>query len=75
VLLNAILEEAHWAPSGSNVQPFRLAIASGEVRQKISTDLCARFDRAMKVQAGGIVDKLKMVTTKGAMPDGDSRVN
>jgi hypothetical protein len=29
----------------------------------------------MKAQAGGIVDKLKMVTTKGAMPDGDSRVN
>jgi nitroreductase len=74
-LLNTILEDANWAPSGSNVQPFRIAIASGEVRAKISAELCVRFDRAMKAQAGGIVDKLKMITTKGAMPDGDFKVN
>jgi nitroreductase len=74
-LLNTILEDANWAPSGSNVQPFRIAIASGEVRAKISADLCARFDRAMLAQKGGIIDKLRMVTTKGAMPDGDFKVN
>jgi nitroreductase len=74
-LLNTVLEDANWAPSGSNVQPFRIAIASGEVRARISADLCLRFDRAMKAQAGSIIDKIKMVATKGAMPDGDFKVN
>jgi nitroreductase len=75
MVLNTILEDANWAPSGSNVQPFRIAIASGAVASKISSELCAKFDRAMKAQQGGIVDKLKLVTTKGAMPDGDFKVN
>jgi nitroreductase len=74
-VLNSLLDDANWAPSGSNVQPFRIAIASGEVASKISTELCARFDRAMKAQKGGIVEKLKLLTIKGAMPDGDFKVN
>jgi nitroreductase len=74
-LLTVILEDANWAPSWSNVQPFRIAIASGAVAAKISSELCVKFDRAMQAQKGSIVDKLKLVTTKGAMPDGDFKVN
>jgi nitroreductase len=74
-LLTSILEDANWAPSWSNVQPFRIAIASGAVAAKISSELCAKFDRAMKAQKGGLIDKLTMVMTKGAMPDGDFKVN
>ncbi len=32
------------APSWSNTQPFRVAVAQGELRDRIAAELCGRFD-------------------------------
>ncbi len=73
--LSALLDDACWSPSWSNTQPYRLAIASGDTRDQISQELCSRFDRAMRGQQGGLLGKLKLLMTQGALPDGDFKTN
>ena len=73
--LNAILDDACWSPSWSNTQPYRLAIASGDTRDKISQELCVRFDRAIRGQQAGLWAKVKLLLTPGALPDGDFKTN
>ena len=74
-LLDAILADAHASPSWSNTQPYRLAIASGNIKDQLKTALCERFDTAMKVQRGGWLAKLKLLATRNGLPDGDFKVN
>jgi nitroreductase len=73
-LIEAILDDARWAPSWSNTQPYRLAVASGPARDRISAELCARFDAAMRVRRGGMREKALAVLRRSALPDGDIRV-
>ena len=74
-VLDAILRDANASPSWSNTQPYRLAVASGAVRDQLASELTARFDAGMAAQRAGLMGKLKLLTTKGAMPDGDYKVN
>lgn len=74
-VLDAILADANAAPSWSNTQPYCVAIASGAVRDRLAGELTARFDTGMAAQRGGWLGKLKLLTTPGAMPDGDYKVN
>ena len=46
-VLDAVLEDANWAPSWSNTQPYRIAVASGALR-------LAKLGRPVKIMAGGI---------------------
>ena len=48
-LLMACLEDAGWAPSWSNTQPYRVAVASGRLRDTLSAELCARFDAGLRL--------------------------
>lgn len=73
-LLEAVLRDANESPSWSNTQPYRLAVASGEVRAELQRALCQRFDRAMAAQAGGWLGKLKLLLG-GGLPDGDFKVD
>ena len=70
-LLNKVLADANGAPSWSNTQPYRIAIASGDVRAKISAQLCTLFDLGMAAQNAGVLGKLRMVLTQRGLPDGD----
>jgi nitroreductase len=74
-VLDAILADANAAPSWSNTQPYRVAIASGAVRDRLQSELTSRFDQGMAAQRGGWLGKLKLLATPGAMPDGDYKVN
>lgn len=74
-VLDAVLADANWAPSWSNTQPYRIAIASGDVRDKLARALTARFDAGMRALAGGAFGKLKAFITREGMPDGDVRVD
>ena len=74
-LLDAVLTDAGWAPSWSNTQPYRLAVASGEVRDCLKAELCERFDVAMRAQQGGLFGKLKLLVTRHGLPDGDFATN
>ena len=70
-LLNEILADANWSPSWSNTQPYRIAIASGEVRNRISNELCNLFDLGMAAQNAGVLGKLRLLLTRRGLPDGD----
>lgn len=74
-VLNAVLSDANHAPSWSNTQPYRIAIATGPTRDKLAAALTARFNQGMVAQRGGWMGKLKLLATPGAMPDGDFKVN
>ncbi|QLQ24409.1 MAG: nitroreductase [Dechloromonas sp.] len=70
-LLDAVLADANWAPSWSNTQPYRIAIASGDLAQRLKGELCERFDLALEARQGGLVGKLKLLATRKGLPDGD----
>lgn len=70
-LLKKVLEDANGSPSWSNTQPYRIAIASGDVRTRLSQELCTLFDVGMAAQNGGALGKLRMLLTRRGLPDGD----
>jgi nitroreductase len=70
-LLDAVLADANWSPSWSNTQPYRIAIASGDLAQRLKGELCERFDLAMTARQGGLWGKLKLLATRKGLPDGD----
>lgn len=74
-VLDAVLADANEAPSWSNTQPYRLAIASGAVRDKLQIELASRFDKGMAAQRGGWLGKLKLLLTRDGLPDGDFVTN
>ena len=58
-VLDAIISDALASPSWSNTQPYVLGVASGLVRDRISAELCTRFDTGMRARAGGVFAKLR----------------
>ena len=46
-LIAAILDDARWAPSWSNTQPYKIAIAGGGLKDRLKEQLLARFDAAL----------------------------
>jgi nitroreductase len=41
-LMRQVFDLAQWSPSGTNVQPWRVCVASGEVRDSLRTELLRR---------------------------------
>ena len=74
-VLDQILDDANWSPSWSNTQPYRVAVATGALRDQISADLCQRYDLAMAAQRRGWLGKLGLLLTRKGLPDGDVRTN
>ena len=74
-LLDAVLADANWSPSWSNTQPYRIAIASGDLAQRLKGELSERFDLAMQARQGGLWGKLKLLATRKGLPDGDFATN
>lgn len=71
-LVEAILDDARWAPSWSNTQPYKIAVASGDLKERLKAQLLARYDAAARLQGGGIFGKLAAFLTRSkALPDGD----
>lgn len=70
-LVNAILDDARWAPSWSNTQPYKIALASGATKERLKAQLLERFDAATKLQDGGLPEKLGALLSRKALPDGD----
>lgn len=70
-VLDAVLDDARWAPSWSNTQPYRVAVASGALRDRLAAELCGLFDRGMAAQRGGTLAKIRVLLTRQGLPDGD----
>lgn len=44
--VNEILASAGWAPSGNNIQPWRVHVVCGRTRQRLVDAVCSAYDRA-----------------------------
>ncbi len=70
-VLEQVLADAKWAPSWTNTQPYFLAIASGEKRDRLARAYLAQFDASLDVQHGSKWAMVKMFVTRRGYPDGD----
>ncbi|MEM7100916.1 MAG: nitroreductase [Pseudomonadota bacterium] len=49
-ILHKVFDLARWAPSGTNVQPWHVCVASGEVLDGIRTGFLERFDNGVPIK-------------------------
>jgi nitroreductase len=70
-LLRSVIDDALASPSWSNTQPFRLALATGDLRDRISSELCARYDEATRARRGGLAARLGYAVRHQGRPTGD----
>ena len=75
-VLQSVLLDANQSPSWSNTRPYRIAMASGAVRDRLAEQLTERFDLGMRAQRKGWLGKLKLLTRqRHVLPDGDFVTN
>ena len=55
-VLKEIFETARWSPSGTNVQPWHVCVASGEVCARLRRGFLERFDAGVKINTDHIPD-------------------
>jgi nitroreductase len=74
-LLDRVIDDATWAPSWSNTQPYVLAVATGSQRHRLEQQLTTHYDAGMKAKHGGLVDKARLLVTRTGLPAGDFDTN
>lgn len=67
-VINQILTDSLTAPSWSNTRPFKVAVATGEVRDRISNEFLARWQVLSKIMRKGIKNKLRVLITRYGLP-------
>ena len=72
--IDAILTDAMTAPSWSNTRPYMVAVAKGDVRDRISAELLRRWEVARKALNGSWWDKILFVLRGDALPSSDFHV-
>ena len=67
-VLNQILTDALTAPSTSNTRPFKIVVATGDSRDRISTEFLKRWAYLSKQLKSGLLGKLRLVITRYGLP-------
>jgi len=67
-LIEQILKDSLTAPSWSNTRPFKVAVATGEVRDRISNEFLSRWDSLSAGMRGGIWSKIKLFIKRHGLP-------
>ena len=67
-ILEQILKDGLTAPSWSNTRPFKVAVASGEVRDRISTEFLSRWGVLSNIMRKGILNKLRIIYSRYGLP-------
>ncbi len=70
-VIDELITDGLTAPSWSNTRPYMVAVASGEVRDRISADLLRRWHAAAGLRSGSILEKIKFVFRPYAWPQSD----
>lgn len=73
-VIDAILTDAMTAPSWSNTRPYMVAVATGDARNRISTELQRRWDIASAALRGSWWDKVKFFLKRDGLPTSDYQV-
>lgn len=63
-----ILKDSLTAPSWSNTRPFKVAVASGLVRDRISSEFLSRWSVLSKIMRKGIFNKLRILYSRYGLP-------
>lgn len=67
-ILDQILTDALTAPSWSNTRPFKIAVATGETKDRISQEFLSRWDALAKGRNGNWLAKIKLLTSRYGLP-------
>jgi len=67
-ILDQILTDSLTAPSWSNTRPFKVAIATGDVRDRISNEFLSRWGVLSKIMRKGIKNKLRLLYSRYGLP-------
>jgi len=67
-ILDQILTDALTAPSWSNTRPFKIAVATGEVKERINGEFLSRWAALSKIMRKGIKNKLGLVFSRYGLP-------
>ena len=67
-IIEQILKDSLTAPSWSNTRPFKVAVASGDIRDRISTEFLSRWSVLSKIMRKGILNKLRIVYSRYGLP-------
>ena len=67
-LLEQVLTDALTAPSWSNTRPFMIAVAEGEVKERISSEFQKRWAYLSKQLKSGIIGKIRLLITRYGLP-------
>jgi len=67
-LLEQVLIDALTAPSWSNTRPFMIAVAEGEVKERISAEFQKRWAYLSKQLKSGIIGKIRLLITRYGLP-------
>ena len=67
-VIEQLLKDSLTAPSWSNTRPFKVAVASGEVRDRISAEFLSRWGVLSKIMRKGILHKLRIVYSRYGLP-------
>jgi nitroreductase len=67
-IIEQILRDSLTAPSWSNTRPFKVAVASGDIRDRISNEFLSRWSVLSKIMRKGIMNKLRIVYSRYGLP-------
>jgi len=67
-ITDQILTDSLTAPSWSNTRPFKVAIATGEVRDRISGEFLSRWHVLSRIMRKGIRNKLRLIYSRYGLP-------
>ncbi|WP_253043752.1 nitroreductase [Pleionea sp. CnH1-48] len=70
-LINEILSLAIESPSSSNTQPYKLAVATGQINKAIATELTEKYYTANQLMAKPLPLRALGAFARGVLPDGD----
>lgn len=74
-ILDQILTDALTAPSWSNTRPFKIVVASGPARNRISAEFLKRWEALAKGRNGNILDKAKLIATRYGLPTSNRKIS
>jgi len=73
-VVTELINEALTAPSWSNTRPYRVAVVTGEVKERISATLVTRFDDIMRARSHKLTTRLKGLVSALTLLRSDFRI-
>lgn len=73
-ILDQILVDSLTAPSWSNTRPFKVAIAQGDIRDRISAEFLSRWGVLSKIMRKGLLNKLRIIYSRYGLPTSNRRI-